>query len=218
MGQEAVVGTGGPGPGLNKPRFECPHCVAFAAMDWSAVYSPSPSGGITNLGKWSRATCASCNESSLWLSDKLVYPGVRLGPPPNQDMPANVKELYEEARTVSTSSPRSAAGLLRLGLQVLADNLVEGNGSINDKIGALVKKGLSPVVQQAMDTVRVAGNNALHPGTLQLHDDPEQLATLFALVNLIVDQMIRQPRLVGEMYSQLPAGAVAAVERRDNGA
>jgi hypothetical protein len=73
------------------------------------------------------------------------------------------------------------------------------------------------MIQQAMDVVRVAGNNAVHPGTIELHEDPEQLATLFMLLNLIVEQMIRQPRLVAEMYSQLPVGAIEAIGRRDNG-
>ena len=166
---------------------------------------------------WTVSECLSCEQSALWLAESMIYPISLFGPTPNTDMPAEITSLFHEARSISQASPRAAAGLLRLALQMLVDQLQEGPGSIHEKIGSLVTRGMSPLVQQAMDTVRVIGNNALHPGEIELHDDPRQLSTLFDLVNLIVQQMITQPRLVGEMYKKLPSGPVEAIHRRDGG-
>jgi Domain of unknown function (DUF4145) len=49
-------------------------------------------------------------------------------------------------------------------------------------VASLVRKGLSPVVQQALDAVRVIGNEAVHPETLDLKDDRDTATTLFGLV------------------------------------
>jgi len=62
-----------------------------------------------------------------------------------------------------------------------------------------VSKGLDPLVQQALDIVRVIGNEAVHPGVMDLKDDRETAATLFGLVNAIADQMITHPKTVKAM-------------------
>ena len=43
---------------------------------------------------------------------------------------------------------------------------------INADIAALVQDGLTERVQKALDTVRVIGNKAVHPGTLDFRDEP----------------------------------------------
>jgi hypothetical protein len=74
---------------------------------------------------------------------------------------------------------------------------------------------LDPRVQQALDVVRVVGNNAVHPGELDLKDDRETADRLFDLVNLIVDVMISRPAQIDQMYATLPPGAIEAIKRRD---
>ena len=61
----------------------------------------------------------------------------------------------------------------------------------------------------------MTGNNAVHPGQISFEDNAETVATLFKLVNLIVDFFISQPKHIEEAYGGLPAGARSAIERRD---
>ncbi|NPB08238.1 MAG: DUF4145 domain-containing protein, partial [Aquificae bacterium] len=133
-----------------------------------------------------------------------------------EDMPEDVKEDYEEARLVVEVSPRSAAALLRLALQKLMKHLGESGKNLNDDIANLVKKGLPEKIQKTLDAVRVIGNNAVHPGELDLRDDKETALALFDLLNMIVEVMITQPKKVNEIYDKLPKGAKEAIEKRDS--
>jgi hypothetical protein len=134
-------------------------------------------------------------------------------------MPADVKALYDEASDVGGQSPKSAAALLRLALQLLVHELEPDAPDINKGIGALVRRGLDPQIQQAMDIVRVVGNNAVHAGELQLDDEGSDLVpALFELVNLIVEQIIDRPSRIAGLYSLLPERARTGIEGRDKGA
>lgn len=130
-------------------------------------------------------------------------------------MPAEVAEDYNEATEVLSSSPRSAAALLRLCVQKLCIVLGEKGAKINDDIGSLVAKGLSPHVQKALDIVRVVGNEQVHPGTLDVRDNPEIALKLFALVNFIVDDQISKPKAIAELYTQIPPAKLKGIENRD---
>jgi hypothetical protein len=130
-------------------------------------------------------------------------------------MPDDVLAVFNEAREVAPMSKKSAAALLRLALQMLVDDLEPGSAAINAKIGALVKRGLDPQVQQAMDVVRVVGNNAVHPGQIDLDGDDQLLPALFGLVNMIVEQVITRPKVVAELFGSLPPAARAGVAKRD---
>jgi hypothetical protein len=71
-------------------------------------------------------------------------------------------------------------------------------------------------VQKALDTVRVIGNEAVHPGEMDLKDDGAIVGQLFVLLNAIANDMITQPRLRDELYSKLPANKLAGIAARDN--
>lgn len=154
----------------------------------------------------------------MWCNKRMVYPRVMTAPRPNTDLPDDLKVDFEEARQIAEISPRGAAALLRLVIQKLCKELGEGGKNINDDIGALVKKGLPVKVQRALDTVRVVGNNAVHPGELDLKDDRETVAALFGLVNVIVEVMISQPKHIDALYdATVQGGARAGIEKRDGG-
>ncbi len=161
------------------------------------------------------ARCYSCSDISFWIYNQLIWPRRGEAPLPNADLPPDVRQDYEEASTILDLSPRGAAALLRLGIQKLCAFLGEKGKSIDDDIAALVRKGLHLRVQQALDVVRVIGNNAVHPGQIDLRDDRATAEKLFGLVNLIAEAMIEQPRHIEELYKTLPEGARKAIEKRD---
>ena len=169
----------------------------------------------TNLLKLSASVCDACGMYSLWYDGKLVHPDTSSAPRPSEGMPEEVLADFNEARMVFDASPRAAAALLRLSIQKLCVHLGCPGRDLNSDIATLVAKGLPGHVQMALDSVRVIGNNSVHPGEMNVRDDPEVAKSLFDYVNWIVDAMILRPRRIAEGYSKLPGGAREAVARRD---
>lgn len=130
-------------------------------------------------------------------------------------MPEDIRRDYDEASTILDLSPRGAAALIRLGIQKMCTHLGQPGENINADIKALVAGGLDRRIQKALDVVRVVGNNAVHPGQIDLKDDRGTAETLFKLLNLVVDKMISEPKHVDELYASLPEGALLAIEKRD---
>jgi hypothetical protein len=145
----------------------------------------------------------------------MIYPIVGAAPIPNSDLPEEVKRDYEEARSIASLSPRGAAALLRLAIQKLCRALGEKGEDLNNDIASLVKKGLNAKVQKALDSVRVIGNEAVHPGQMDLRDDADTAGKLFGLVNIVADAMITKPKRVDEIYEGLPKSKRAAIAERD---
>lgn len=173
---------------------------------------PSNSTRIENLFL---SQCYICQEIAVWVHDKLVWPPQADAETedPNPDMPEDVRRDYEEARLVLTLSPRSAAALLRLCIEKLCAHAKGRN--LNEKIGTLVQEDLKPEIQKALDSVRVIGNEALHPGTMDLKDNKDTARTLFKLVNRIVHDLITSKREIKEIYESLPLGARERITQRD---
>ena len=159
--------------------------------------------------------CFTCDEFAVWVHNRLLYPPQRTGPEPNEDLPETVKTDYEEARSILNLSPRGAAALLRLCVEKLCIHLKAVGSTLDDQIGDLVKKGLSVRVQQSLDAVRVIGNEAVHPGQMDLKDNPETAETLFMLVNVITEKMISEQKHVEAVYASLSPSKRDAIERRD---
>ncbi len=200
--------------------FNCPHCGAYAHQTWYHGIATYPVPNINTqfysfLGSLSASICSRCHKFSLWKDGQLIFPQMYVAPLPAADMPEDVKEDYEEARSIFGQSPRGAAALVRLAIQKLVVALGESGSNLNESIGNLVKKGLRAEIQKALDVVRVVGNNAIHPGELDVEDNPEIALSLFKLINLIVEQMITQPKEVSEIYESLPKGAKDAIAKRD---
>lgn len=85
----------------------------------------------------------------------------------------------------------------------------------NEDIASLVAKGLDDRIQKALDVLRVVGNEAVHPGTIDLNDDPNTAESLFKFFNLIVEKMISDPKMVDEVYASLPPDKLKQIEKRD---
>ena len=212
-------------PEFSLKAFNCPHCDAYARMIWNKLYFSVPGHGWVETAMH-KATCTHCNESSFWVESVhpegsdvvagyMVLPLMVTAPHAHPDMPQEVKFDYEEARGVLGNSPRGAAALLRLSIQKLCAHLGESGKNINSDIGALVKKGLPIEIQQALDIVRVVGNNAVHPGELSDGDVAGIALPLFELVNQIVEDRIARPKKLQALFEKLPEGARSAIEKRD---
>lgn len=145
----------------------------------------------------------------------MLYPSPSLQVECNSDMPEEIRTDFNEACEIFFLSPRGAAALLRLAVQKLCTVLGESGKNIDEDIARLVKKGLPDRVQQALDIVRVIGNEAVHPGQIDLNDDPATAESLFDLLNLIIDEMISEPKRLKEMYAKLPTSKRAAIAKRD---
>ena len=186
--------------------------VPFAERSNSGVYA------YWNVANLHLSVCNECDELGIWKADQLLWPSQSEAPPPNVDLPNELLRDYQEAAEILSSSPRGAAALLRLCLQKLCGELLhdEGGGKhIDSDIRTLVAKGLDVRVQRALDIVRVVGNEAVHPGTMDISDDRATAEELFRLLNLIVEVMITQPKHIEEMYGKLPEGKRKAIEQRD---
>nr|WKN37397.1 DUF4145 domain-containing protein [Tunicatimonas sp. TK19036] len=203
-------------PQVFAKSFTCPHCGAIAKQDWwfrrwtGDQATPKPeSNHPIRVG-----TCQHCTQRTIWIEEKMYYPDTGNAPFPNPEMPESVNKLYMEAAAIHTKSPRGAAALLRLSIQILCKELGEEGKNINTDIGNLVKKGLPEIVQQSLDIVRVTGNDAVHPGQINT-DNPETVSQLFDLVNIIVEYMIALPKRVSGIYNSLPTDKVKGITDRD---
>jgi len=130
-------------------------------------------------------------------------------------MPADIAADYEEARQIVGASPRGAAALLRLCVQKLMPYLGEKGKNINNDIASLVQKGLPVQIQQALDALRVIGNDSVHPGQIDLKDDRETAMSLFGLINFIVEKQIAEPKQITAIYNNLPKSSRDAIKKRD---
>ncbi len=159
--------------------------------------------------------CYNCKKIAVWIHGNLIFPAEKVGEIPSLDLPDEIMRDFEEARSILDESPRGAAALLRLCVQKLCMHLGEKGKNIDDDIANLVANGLHPLVQKSLDIVRVIGNEAVHPGVIDLNDDRDTASQLLYLINSIADQMISHPKHVEALYKKLPAGKREAIEKRD---
>ncbi len=200
-------------PKFEDRKFHCPHCMVYSEQLWSSLkanqfmnYKETP---------MHISVCTHCGNNAYWLEEKLLYPKLSVEPP-NSDMPSNCMCDYIEAANIISDSPRGATALLRLSIQKLLKHLGMPGKNINDDIASLVQKGLSSKVQKALDFCRVVGNNAVHPGEIDLNDTPEMAHSLFKIINIIIEDQISKPKEINALYDSLPAKSIDAITKRDS--
>lgn len=159
--------------------------------------------------------CFACSKVAAWMGDVLVVPKSCSAPMPHAEMPLTVLPDFQEARSIVSQSPRGAAALLRLCVQKICVALRLPGKDLNKDIGTLVELGLPIQVQQALDAVRVIGNESVHPGELDMKDDQAAAEHLFELVNMVVEDRIAKPKALAALYARLPQSKRDGIEQRD---
>lgn len=211
-------------PEFKLEAFHCPLCGTYAHMEWSRLYAND------KYTMYHEAKCSCCKEPSLWRvtdheisplrrqdkSAELIYPDNGVAALPEQDMPEDVKQDYTEAARVFSRSPRGAAALLRLGLQKLCKHLGQDGKNINTDIRTLAAENiLPPLVVKVADTVRITGNNAVHPGEMSDDDFDHVASKMFELLNFIVKKGISEPKELEALYELTPEGPRKDAEAKD---
>ncbi|WP_410764751.1 DUF4145 domain-containing protein [Haloferax sp. DFSO60] len=198
-------------PEFQKRGFNCPHCGAFAKQEWDQ----------TTFGRVKTqiflSKCTKCGDKCVWRDKKIYYPKSTTAPKPHDVMPDDLRRDYSEAAEVVDSSPRAAAALLRLGIQrLLEDHLDTPGDGIYQDIGHLVEENeIHPRTQKMLDSVRITGNNSVHPGEMDMDDNHEVALALFKLFNYVVDETIGRDKEIEEFYNTLPENHKQGVENRD---
>lgn len=200
-------------PNAGAKSFHCPYCSVLAHQLWRPLRE-HVGGGYSDT-EFKTSVCMHCSAKAYWYKNQMIVPATATAPPPHPDLPQECVGDYLEARDIADRSPRAAAALLRLVVQKLMPSLGERGRNINDDIGSLVQKGLPTLVQQALDICRVIGNNAVHPGEIDLRDSPDTVQSIFSMINLIVEDRISRPKQIEAVYDSLPIGAREAIAKRD---
>ncbi|MGF6098905.1 DUF4145 domain-containing protein [Pseudomonas sp. 18175] len=197
-------------PSFKSATFSCPYCQALSHMKWAPLT-------LRDRGTVAYTSVCTCTEICLWVPEGeegeftgfvegfLVYPADSVAPMAESDMPDDVKLVFEEARQVFKVSPRAAAALLRLCVEQLCLILLKREkGDIHKMIGELVELGFPSRALKAFDTIRIFGNESVHPGTLHLNDTPDIAIILFKLLNLAVRHCISDDKELEEIRLLTP--------------
>jgi len=193
--------------------LRCPLCEKINVLEF---YTKGYDEGIVDTDEHGNLVVIMEGEAA---KTDVLFPITDLTiPEPNPSMPPEIVKDFDEAKKIFPFSARSSAALLRLAIQKLCKHLGQSGKDINSDIKALVKDGLLPHIQQALDIVRVIGNEAVHPGEINVRDNPEIAKQLFNLVNEIVDDRLGKPHkqaAIEEIYKTLPEEKLEQIQKRD---
>lgn len=214
-------------PQYKKSAFTCPDCSTFSKHDWTSTLVNETYGQFTGhlgmngekqtISNLYLCKCEQCGYVSFWYKEKLIWPlntGVEA---PLEEMPEDIKELYKEASSIVELSPKGSCAILRLALQKLCNRLAgqDEKKKIDGAIKKLVEEGLPSTLQKAMDTVRIVGDEAVHPGEINVDDNKELAIAMFRLMNIIIEKMIVEPKEIDNLYNLMPDNKLQGIENRD---
>jgi hypothetical protein len=161
--------------------------------------------------------CADCKLYTIWEHERMIFPfSSEELPNAEENMPDEIKIIYDEASMVYKHSPRAAAALLRLAIEALMINhLGVKKDNINNMIAELVKKGIPGHIQKGLDALRYYGNKGIHLGEVDLNDDRPKVAFLFRLINELIKELITKPKEIDDFYNELPESFRENVDKRN---
>lgn len=163
------------------------------------------------------SVCTECKDYTIWENDEVIFPFTNQLPESSEDMPREVKDIYDEAAHVFPHSKRASAALLRLAIEtLLVNHLGIREGSINNMIKDLVAKGNVPDhIQQGLDSLRYYGNKGIHLSQIDLNDDENKVLFLFRLINMVIRELITKDKEIRAFYKELPDAFREQIQKRD---
>lgn len=66
-----------------------------------------------------------------------------------------------------------------------------------------------------MDSIRIIGDEAVHPGQINIDDNKELAVAMFRMMNIIVEKMILEPKEIDELYQLMPENKIEGIKNRD---
>ena len=206
-------------PIYGKESFICPYCKGYCQQTWQARTPSILVRHASSHDAIRTAKCTLCNQHSIWVSEEMVYPHESSAPEASNHMPEEVKKVFDSARLVSIHSPRAAAVLLRVALEIITLSLDETDPSLNKRIGNLKKKGVDDSVIKSLDIVRIIANEGgAHAGGIDLTGEDGRVVVnkLFLLVNYIVQMTIGvHEEIKQDLISLVPEDKRKWAEDRD---
>lgn len=214
-----------------KEHFECPHCSIHSSQNF--INFPE-SGECDEYGTTWKAyfgfKCDKCKKTHIYTASinadsdhrdlynpYIIYPHENIPrdiPPVCNDLPEDIKNDYNEAAMIVEISPRGATALLRLCIQKLCHNHFDKKVKIDAAIKQLNIGTSNKDFIKALDIVRVIGNEAVHPGQMDLKDDHDTAKSLFELVNYITSNMVQSEK-IKKQYESLPPEKLKGINDRD---
>lgn len=214
-------------PRYKKEAFTCPNCSTFSKHDWTHTLVNESYGQFSgNIGMGVEkqkvnylylCKCEHCGYISFWYNENLIWPLNTGVESPLDEMPEDIKTLYNEASSIVELSSKGACAILRLALQKLCNRLAgqDEKKKIDGAIKKLVENGLPATLQKAMDTVRIVGDEAVHPGEINIDDNKDLAIAMFRLLNIIIDKMIVEPKQIDDLYNLMPENKLEGIKNRD---
>lgn len=147
--------------------------------------------------------CAKCKKASVWAARTMVYPRTSTAPLPNHDLPPDIKKVHTEARAIFDASPRAAAALIRLCLEMLCHQVGAKGGTLNLMIGNLHALGVRQEVIDMLDVGRDIGNDMVHPGQIDPTNTRQEALILFDMLNLIADRLLTEEKKIRSAQSRI---------------
>ena len=211
-------------PKFNEKAFNCPYCGVYAHQEWfSGVgygnLARQYMGDIVDVvgikGKldgMSVSVCSHCDNKVLWLNENILLPRNLPVPPPPEDTPLEVKRIYIEAGMVLNDSPRASGALIRLALELLLQNINKNKLSLNENINKLMESGITQQLIKAVSILRINGNDIMHTGVIKILENKDDVVYLFELFNMIVEELIEEPKKLNEIYNKIPESKRKQIE------
>jgi len=139
-------------------------------------------------------------------------------------MPAEVRELYDEASAVAAVSKRAGAAFARATLErllKLLDPDAPPGARLDDYIARVIPR-VNVSTGKLLTLIRHVGNKSLHVDDipddavvlLLSNDDAELLGVIFQTINDVVEELITRPNQAAVLYEAVPAAVRAAAEAK----